>query len=250
MKRAADDINEVRSVDDFTDSGRCVVTPVAQFDSATAATIVQTLAGVVRRAHQLTATTTANQEGITRAQTFEEGDVYMLEAPFERFHADRYLMDFYDVTERGTCSRMHLHTGLRFVRLMTGPESNIRISSLAPFELRVVSGLTPFMPELFVDVMPAGDDPTDRIRYNLVVPPNSWIDIQIPSGTSHQFNAIGPNAIIDSVHPEESIEVVRENMSGYRMMAQTIFLAQERPVAATCSDLTNLPSGARSTTHS
>ncbi|QUR69251.1 hypothetical protein [Mycobacterium spongiae] len=234
MKRIADDLNEVCPADDFRDSGSCVVTPVVQFEPATAASIVQALAGVVRRAHQLTATTTADRQGITRAQTFEEGDVYMLEAPFEGFHADRYLMDFYDVTERGICSRMHLHTGLRFVRMMTGPETIIRVSSFAPFELRVVSGLAPFVPDEFVDVLPGGDEHTDRTRYNLIVPPNSWIDLQIPSGTSHQFNAIGPNAVIDSVHPEESIEVLRENMSGYRMMAQTIFLAEERPAAATC----------------
>lgn len=250
MKRVADDLDEVRSVSEFRDSGNCAVTPVAQFDSATAAAIVQTLAGVVRRAHQLPATLTADRDGITRAQTFEEGDVYMLEAPGEKFHADRYLMDFYDVTERGACSRMHLHTGLRFVRLMTGPATNIRVSSLAPFDLRTVAGVTPFTPEMFVDVMPADGEGVPRTRHNLIVPPNSWVDIQIPRGTSHQFNAIGPHAVIDSVHPEESIEVLREHMSGYRMMAQTIFLAQERPTVATCSDLTTTSSEAISGTPS
>lgn len=243
MKRVADDLDEVRSASEFRDNGRCLVTPVAQFDSATAAAIVQTLAGVVRLAHQLPATLTADRDGITRAQTFEEGDVFMLEAPSEQFHADRYLMDFYNVTERGICSRMHLHTGLRFVRLMTGPDTNIRVSSLAPFDLRTVPGLTPFTPELFIDGMPADCDRVAHTRHNLIVPPNSWVDIQIPRGTSHQFNAIGPHAVIDSVHPEESIEVLREHMSGYRMMAQTIFLAQERPTSATCSDLINTTGG-------
>jgi hypothetical protein len=236
MKSVADDLNEVRSLEDFQDAGHCVVTPVVQFDSRTAAAIVNALVSVVRKSHQLRVTVTADLDGITRAQTFEEGDVYMLERPFERFHADRYLMDCYDVNERGICSRMHLHTGLRFVRLMTGPETSIRVSSLAPFEFCAISELTPFKPEMFVDVMPADSDQADRTRYNLVAPPNSWLDIQIPSGTSHQFNAIGPHAVIDSVHPEESIEVLRENMSGYRMMAQTIFLAEERPAASTCTD--------------
>jgi hypothetical protein len=58
--------------------------------------------------------------------------------------------------------------------------------------------------------------------------------MQIPRGVSHQFNADGPNAVIDSVHPEESIETLREGMSGYRMMAQTIFLAEDRLPAGTC----------------
>ncbi|ATB36154.1 hypothetical protein CYFUS_001568 [Cystobacter fuscus] len=42
--------------------------------------------------------------------------------------------------------------------------------------------------------------------------------MQIPRGVSHQFNAVGPHAVIDSVHPEESIETLREGMSGYRGM--------------------------------
>jgi hypothetical protein len=58
--------------------------------------------------------------------------------------------------------------------------------------------------------------------------------MQIPRGVSHQFNAHGPHAVIDSVHPEESIETFRERMTGYKMMAQTIFLADEQPEAASC----------------
>ena len=76
---------------------------------------------------------------------------------------------------------------------------------------------------------------TSALRYNVVVPPNSWVDLQIPRGTSHQFNAIGPNAVIDSVHPEESIETFRESMSRPQMMAQTIFLADDLPAAETCN---------------
>jgi hypothetical protein len=43
-----------------------------------------------------------------------------------------------------------------------------------------------------------------------------------------------PNAVIDSVHPEESLEVLREGMSGFRMMAQTIFLAKDKATSADC----------------
>ena len=71
-------------------------------------------------------------------------------------------------------------------------------------------------------------------RFNVVVPPNSWVDMQIPRGVSHQFNADGPNAVIDSVHPEESIETLREHMSGYKMMAQTVFLAEQKNPSASC----------------
>ncbi|WP_413812441.1 hypothetical protein [Streptomyces sp. OE57] len=31
---------------------------------------------------------------------------------------------------------MHLHTGLRFVRMMTGPDTTIRVSSLSPITVR------------------------------------------------------------------------------------------------------------------
>ncbi|HEX7303508.1 hypothetical protein [Lentzea sp.] len=60
--------------------------------------------------------------------------------------------------------------------------------------------------------------------------------MQIPRGVSHQFNAVGPNAVIDPVHPEESIEALREGMSDCRMMAQTIFLAEEKSSSETCAD--------------
>ncbi|MDX2922850.1 hypothetical protein, partial [Streptomyces sp. NE06-03C] len=180
------------------------------------------------------AATTPTADGITRAQTFEEGDVYMLAAPYEQYEADRYLMDFYDVVDRDICSRMHLHTGLRFVRMMTGPDTRIRVSSLAPIRITDVPGVTTFRPETFTDDHPDVPEGHHRTRYNLVVPPNSWADMQVPRGVSHQFNAHGPHAVIDSVHPEESIETFRERMTGFKMMAQTIFLADEQPAADSC----------------
>ncbi|QHC31818.1 MULTISPECIES: acyl carrier protein [unclassified Streptomyces] len=237
LKKAPDELNEVHDVASFSDAGRCRVTPVARFAPAVAQAVVDTLTGLVRTAHETSDATTCDADGIVRAQTFEEGDVYMLEAPFDGYFADRYLMDFYDVNQRGICSRMHLHTGLRFVRMMTGTDTRIRVSSLAPFEVLEVKGVTPFLPHRFVDELPDAPDGTAITRYNLVVPENSWIDLQIPRAVSHQFNAIGPNAVIDSVHPEESIETFREKMSGYRMMAQTVFLAEELPAAGTCNVL-------------
>ncbi|MFE3654376.1 hypothetical protein ACFXO2_42550 [Streptomyces sp. NPDC059152] len=158
----------------------------------------------------------------------------MLDAPFEGFFADRYLMDFYDVIDRDICSRMHLHTGLRFVRMMTGPGTRIRVSSLSPIDVTHIEGVTPFRPEVFEDAASDAPDGVHRTRYNLTVPENSWADMQIPRGVSHQFNAHGPHAVIDSVHPEESIETFRERISGYKMMAQTIFLAKEQPASEAC----------------
>ncbi|MEC3995009.1 hypothetical protein VSR01_16310 [Actinacidiphila sp. DG2A-62] len=184
--------------------------------------------------HRSAPATTPDADGIVRAQTFEEGEVYMLGAPFDGYFADRYLMDFYDVTDRDICSRMHLHTGLRFVRMMTGPGTRIRVSSLAPIHVTDVPGVTAWTPATFVDDAPDVPAGHRRDRYNLVVPENSWADMQIPRGVSHQFNAHGPHAVIDSVHPEESIETFRERMTGYKMMAQTIFLADEQPAAASC----------------
>jgi hypothetical protein len=238
LKQNPNGVNEVHDVLDFRDSGRCRITPVVQFKPEVAMAIVTALSEVVRSAHKSTRATARDSEGIVRAQTFEEGEVFMLATPFEGYFADRYLMDFYDVTTRGLCSRMHFHTGLRFVRMMTGPNTEIRVSSLSPIEVTHVDGVTPFSLRQFADEVP--DVPGDaRVpRYNAVVPENVWVDMQVPRAVSHQFNAIGPNAVIDSVHPEESIEVLREQMSGYTMMAQTVFLAEDLPASSTC----NLPS--------
>ncbi|MEV5779267.1 hypothetical protein AB0L49_50380 [Streptomyces antimycoticus] len=165
----------------------------------------------------------------------EEGDVFMLEPPFPGFFAGRCLMDFYATAARDICSRMHLHTGLRFVRMMTGPDTAIRVSGLSPITVRPPAGRFASL-SCFADELPGAPDGVRRERHNVVVPPHSWVDMQIARGVSHQFNAAGPNAVIDSVHPQESIETLWEGMSGYRMMAQTIFLAKDRSPAATCAD--------------
>lgn len=237
MKHEANAENEVHDVAEFTDAAKNVVTPVLQLPADIALAVVNAFTKVVRDAKRSTAATTADNDGITRFQTFEEGDVYMLEAPFDDFFADRYLMDFYNVEERGVCSRMHMHTGLRFVRMMTGPDTRIRVSSLSPFEITGVTGVTPFTLRSFEDSLPDTPPGVVRTRYNLVVPPCSFVDMQIPRGVSHQFNAVGEHAVIDSVHPEESVETFREQMSGFKMMAQTVFLADELPASDTCADL-------------
>ncbi|MCK0091594.1 hypothetical protein MWU77_12455 [Rhodococcus sp. F64268] len=45
--------------------------------------------------------------------------------------------------------------------------------------------------------------------------------------------------MIDSVHPDESIEVLREETSGYKMMAQMIFLADEVRPSETRTETTS-----------
>ncbi|MFI1360275.1 hypothetical protein ACH4TV_42835 [Streptomyces sp. NPDC020898] len=233
MKMVPDNEDEFVSVHSHSDSLANRLTPVVQLPGDVALAVVSHLANMVRDAHADEAANPTPQGEIKRAQQFEEGDVYMLEAPFEGFFADRYLMDFYDVRSRDICSRMHLHTGLRFVRMMTGPGTSIRVSSLT--EPVVTPSIGWCGPELhaFTDRIP-GDDGSPVTRHNVIVPENSWVDMQIPRGVSHQFNADGPHAVIDSVHPEESLETLREEMSGYRMMAQTIFLAEHKSPGATC----------------
>ena len=235
MKQHADDENEIHNVAAHQDPARNVVTPVLQLSAELASQVVWAFARIVRAAHASRDARSPDLDGIIRAQEFEEGDVYMLEKPFDGYESSRYLMDFYDVTERGICSRMHLHTGTRFVRMMTGPDTTIRVGSLSPFVVTNVRGVTPFVPDQFEDLLPDLPDGVQITRYNLVVPENSFVDMQIPRGVSHQFNAVGPNAVIDSVHPEESIEVFRERMSGFRMMAQTIFLTEDRPDVSSCT---------------
>lgn len=234
MKVNSDHENEVKEVSVHADTQSNRITPVVQLPPDTAMVVVSALAGLVRMAHAQESATPTPIGDIQRAQKFEEGDVYMLEAPFEGFFADRYLMDFFDVRSRDVCSRMHVHTGLRFVRMMTGPATTILVSSLSPFEVAPSVGWTGGGLTSFTDEMSAEDGLVALPRHNLVVPENSWVDMQIPRGVSHQFNADGPNAVIDSVHPEESLETLREQMSGYRMMAQTIFLAKHKGPGETC----------------
>lgn len=234
IKVDPDATDEVRSLGTFQDRARCIVTPVALLDPAAALAVVEAVAGIVRRAHAAPAAGERGAGGVVRAQQFEEGQVYMLVAPAPGFCADRYLMDFYDVGERGMCSRMHLHTGLRFVRLMTGPHTQILVSSLSPFQVCWVKGVTPFRPRRFADVLPDPSPGAQRTRHNLIVPPNAWLDLQIPRATSHQFNASGPHAVADSVHPEEGLEIDRERIGGHVMAAQTVFLTGTRPPAASC----------------
>ncbi|WP_246430209.1 hypothetical protein [Streptomyces rectiverticillatus] len=238
MKQSPDHEDEILDVRWHRDPGRNRLTPVVQLPPDVALAVVDALAGLVRTAHRQEKASPTPPGALKQAQEFEEGDVFMLEPPFEGFFADRYLMDFYDTTERDICSRMHLHTGLRFVRMMTGPETTIRVSSLSPITVRpAAAGWTDPL-STFTDALPGTPTGAHRDRHNVIVPPNSWVDMQIPRGVSHQFNAVGPNAVIDSVHPEESIETLREGMSGYRMMAQTIFLAKDKTPATTCADTT------------
>lgn len=236
LKSDPDSTNEVHELAEFTDQEACRLTPVTTLDPRSAQAVVDALGKMVRAAHGSGVAGVPDREGIVRAQTFEEGDVYMLESPFTGFFADRYVMDFYDASSRGICSRMHFHTGLRFVRMMTGNDTCIQVSSLSPLKiLDGPAGSEPIEIESFTDQLP--DSLGESTRYNAIVPPNTWADLQIPRGTSHQFNAFGPNAIIDSVHPEESIETLREEMSGFRMMAQTIFLGADSPSADLCGPL-------------
>lgn len=237
MKVQPDYEDESYDVTRHQDESTNVITAVAQFPTEVIMPIIEKFTALVRRGHEIEAKDPTPAGMLKRAQEFEEGDVYMLEAPYEGYFADRYVMDFYDVQQRDICSRMHIHTGLRFVRIMTGPNTSVRISGLTPFSIlkSPVWGDAEIVE--FIDDLPDVPDGRRVDRYNAVVPENSWVDMQVPRGQSHQFNAVGPNAIIDSVHPEESIEVLRENMSGYKMMAQTIFLAEVRPHADTCNTL-------------
>ncbi|MFG2754242.1 hypothetical protein ACWGF3_21935 [Streptomyces xanthophaeus] len=234
MKHSPDHEDESYDVVQHQDPARNRLTPVIQLPPDAALTVVDALTEVVREAHRRERTDPTPHGAVKRAQEFEEGDVFMVEPPFEGFVSCRYLMDFYDVRDRNICSRMHIHTGLRFVRMMTGPDTTIRVSSLVPVDVFSSPGWNGGPLETFVDLLPDVPAPHTRERYNVIVPPNSWVDMQVPCGVSHQFNAVGPNAVVDSVHPEESLETRREGMSGYKMMAQTIFLAKERDAALTC----------------
>jgi hypothetical protein len=234
MKAHADDENEVHDLEGHVDPARCVVTPVSTLPPEAATALVGALQLIVRAGHADPASTAPDGDGIVRAQTFEEGDVYMIEAPYDAFGCDRYLMDFYNVENRGICSRMHFHTGLRFVRLHTGPGTVIRLSSLTELLVRPgVPGVPAPQLVTFADEID-GDDGQRRTRHNVVVPECSMVDMQVPRGCSHQFNAIGDLAVIDTIHPEEVVETFRENMSGLKMMAQTLFLAEEQPPADSC----------------
>lgn len=233
IKRAADAENEVHDLDAFEDFGRCVLTPIARFPAQIAQGLVDVLAKVVQDGHSVVRNCMDDSDGITRAQRFEEGEVLMLSPPNDQFTADRYLMDFYDTRDRDLCSRMHLHTGMRYVRMMTGIETHIRVSTLSePIVGRVSSGHVIELKQLEDELMVESGIP--HRRFNTIIPPCTWVDMQIPRGTAHQFNALGPNAVIDTVHPEESIELFRESVSRINMMAQTVFLEDEQAASSSC----------------
>lgn len=242
IKAEPDLENEIHDLAAFRDEGVNVVSPIAYFPEDVARGVVRTLAGVVRRAHASPVASRPDENGIVRAQMFEEGAVHMVASPFDGFSADRYLMDFYDVRERKICSRLHLHIGMRFVRMMTGPGTTIRVTGLSPFEVNEHAPAADMNLAWFEDSVALSDDqPETTVRtYNFVVPPCAWVDMQIPRATSHQFNAIGPDAVIDTVHPEESIELFRERTSRVNMMAQTVFLQDEALGAESCSLPTSL----------
>lgn len=233
LKLVPDAENEIHDLNGFNDMGRVQITPLMTLPDSVAEGVVKGLAGLVDDGHADRAMHIPDGDLLTRAQMFEEGAVLLTSPPFEGFEADRYVMDFYDVADRDICSRMHMHTGMRFVRMMTGPATSIRVSTLtAPL---VVSGISHTAPRLetFEDVLQEPDAP-DRTRFNVIVPPCCWVDMQIPRGTAHQFNAIGPYAVIDTVHPEESLEILREHASRINMMAQTVFLQKAHPPAEDC----------------
>jgi hypothetical protein len=230
MKSNPDDENEVHDLDVFQDAGACIVTPVVALPPSAADALVGAMAKVVRDGHTAQQALTPDDDGVIRAQYFEEGLVYMLAKPLDGYSASRYCMDLFNVGDREACSRMHYHTGARMVRLMTGSDTSIRVSALSPFHYTYVDGVTPFKLQVEWDTMP---DST-RDRYSFWVPESSIVDMQIPRGTSHQFNSFGENAVIDTIHPEETIEAFREKMSGLRMMAQTVFLSDEFPSVEDC----------------
>ncbi|MEU8678275.1 hypothetical protein [Streptomyces sp. NPDC048560] len=238
LKNSPDAENEVHGLNSFEDDGQCVITPVVSLDEETAQGVVEALSKIVQDGHEAASNSAPDADGIVRAQQFEEGDVLMLTPPNDNFAADRYLMDFYDVRTKDLCSRMHMHTGMRYVRIMTGKCTRVRISTLAePKILTKVVGEKVVI-ATFVDEI-ADENGRKRARFNAVVPPCAWVDMQIPRGTSHQFNAIGKNAVIDTVHPEESIEIFREKVKRINMMAQTIFLEAEQEPGDAC----DFPSG-------
>jgi hypothetical protein len=233
LKYDANAENEVHDLRSFTDMGVNVVSPIATFPEEVALGVVSVLSQVVKRGHSMATNTQSDSDGIVMAQRFEEGDVLMTAAPFAGYAADRYLMDFYDSRERDICSRMHMHTGMRFVRIMTGPHSRVRISALSPIHVSERAPGCDIPLAQFEDKITDEEGSPVR-RYNLIVPPCSWVDMQVPRGTAHQFNAFGRHAVIDTIHPEESIELLRERANKINMMAQTIFLEKEQPPASTC----------------
>ncbi|WP_405401125.1 hypothetical protein [Streptomyces sp. NBC_01104] len=233
LKNSPDAENEVHGLTSFEDDGQCVITPVISLDEETAQGVVEALSNLVQDGHRKAANSTPDVDGIVRAQHFEEGDVLMLTPPNDGFAADRYLMDFYDVGTKDLCSRMHLHTGMRYVRIMTGKCTRVRISTLTEPKILTKATGEKVVLATFVDEI-TDEEGRARVRFNAVVPPCTWVDMQIPRGTSHQFNAIGKNAVIDTVHPEESIELFREQVKRINMMAQTIFLEAEQESGDSC----------------
>lgn len=224
MKYTPDAIDEVHDIENHRDPAPVTITYMQRLDPAISAGFTHAFKQKVQSMHADPANQTPNERGNVRAQTFEEGEVAMAVEPSTSFPPDLYLMDFFDTRTREICSRMHKHTGQRFVMIFTGPDTIVQTSSLSPIVLRDTDQKTT------VDTLPL----TNETRYTYEVPPNSVVAVQVPTDVSHQFNAVGPNALIISTHIEEMTEVDREKMTRPNMMAQTIFLQDLQPKLEEC----------------
>lgn len=234
MKYVPDAENEVHSQIDGK-APACVVTPICTLAPAAADALTTAFANVVRTGHQDESKSKSHINGlsIVRAQNFEEGAVFMVGSPWQEFAASRYVMDFYDVTDKQICARMHYHTGMRFVRFFIGTDTSVRVGFItAPAITHLLHSTSLSLRCSTVDSPAAGKD--GNARFEVILPPCSVTDMQIPAGAAHQFNATGPNAVVDTVHPEELVETNRESMSGVNMMAQTIFLRDDRDSVDRC----------------
>lgn len=235
MKYVPDAENEVHSQTGCRGPA-CVVTPICALVPEAADALTEAFANVVRAGHRDkdNLPSSANGLSIVRAQNFEEGAVFMVGSPWQGFAASRYVMDFYDVTDKQICARMHYHTGMRFVRFFIGTDTSVRVGfTVAPTVTQLLHSSSPSLRCSAVDPSVAESGDGDA-RFEVILPPCSVTDMQIPAGAAHQFNATGPNAVVDTVHPEELVETNRESMSGVNMMAQTIFLRDDREPVDRC----------------
>ena len=224
MKISPNDPNEIHDLSAHTDASPVTVTFLVQLPDTIAEGFTHAFKAKVQSMHANPANLTANARGNVRAQTFEEGEVALAVEPAKDFAPDLYIMDFYDTRTREICSRMHMHTGMRMVTIITAPETTIQISSLTPMVVRDTEQ------QPMLDRLP-GDT---KERHTFEVQPNCVVVVQIPTGVSHQFNAVGPGGLIISTHIEEMAEVEREKMHRPNMMAQTIFLQDLQPTLEEC----------------
>ena len=204
-----------------TDHLNVIITNLGNFELEAISTVIKTLALIVDRGHKINDSYAGASGSIPKAQLFEEGKVYLAVQPSTYFPTHAYMMKMTNIKEVGACTRMHVHTGPRFGFLVVGKNTSVRFASLSPVHNQ--NGEIISLPEKV----------EEEIFHILKIDAGQMVSLQIPTGTSHQFNAYGEEATMLSIHIED--HALGSKDKPLTMVGQTTFLQDHRDPLGQCT---------------